>query len=357
MLGKGAQTSGVSFLRRTEYISADASQRIDPSKSRLKQDVRKRKRTEFEKEDPRRMIDDIVKGFNIAYPQDKAPDLGSQITTEEQRAWDNPRHPNDPSLKLLDAYPLLPDLDALGDTGQFLLSKFATNPTTATDTYDTRLDVALLRPIEPDPETLEQREAAIAAYNADPTLPAPPPPEYEFDFYLPDDRETAHSIKSQFDINDSASKDDKPTFRYSYIRSYETYRQSGDPSDAYNDTVALSLHDGGDGTRLAKGAYFYPIATKTWIRPKQGRKMDQAGQVLRREKERPAVDVIEMMIREADEGEVETREKQKRTLEGLEVEGAGEADAEGEVDVDTGVPVNGLGKHSAAMPAADGAVA
>jgi len=304
------------------------------------------------------MVDDIVKGFNIAYPQDKAPDLGSQITTEEQRAWDNPRHPNDPSLKLLDAYPLLPDLDALGDTGQFLLSKFATNPTTATDSYDTRLDVALLRPHDADPEILEQYEAAMAAYNADPTLPVPPQPDYDFDFYLPDDPGAVAAIKAQFDINDSAagsSKDDKLTFRYSYIRSYETYRQSGDPSDAYNDTVALSLHDGGGDTRLQKGAYFYPIATKTWIRPKQGRKMDSAGALLRREKERPAVDVIEMMIRDADEGEVETRDKQKRTMEGLEADGAEEVDAEGEVDAEVSA-TNGLGKHSAAMPAADAAV-
>lgn len=354
MLGKGTQLSNVSFLRRTEYISNDASQRIEPSKSRLKADPRKRKRpTEFEKEDPRRMITDILKGFTIAYPRDRSIEHPSTISSEEQRAWDNPRHPDDPSLKLLDAYPLLPDVAALGDTGSYLLTKFSTNPTTNTDTYDTRLDVAFLRPLDLPPEEQERRDAMQKAHETDPSIPPPPPPMYDFEYFLPSDAAVTQAIKAKFDVN-NPNKDDeelydqenkdtgKKYFRYSRVRAYETYRQQGDPSDPYNETVALALYDGESGakdergnkrTRLQKGAYFYPIASRTVIKPKR-QQVSQGGE----EEQQGRVDVIEVVVREPDEEEAAGREHQKMLLENAE--GVGEMNGN----------VNGNGVNGGASP-------
>lgn len=344
MLGKGTQLSNVSFLRRTEYISNDASQRIEPSKSRLKADPRKRKRpTEFEKEDPRRMITDILKGFAIAYPKDRSLEHPSTISIEEQRAWDKPRHPDDPSLQLLDAYPLLPDTAALGDTGSYLLTKFSTNPTTNTDTYDSRLDVALLRPLDLPPEEQERRDAMQKAHETDPSIPPPAPPMYDFEYFLPNDAAVTQAIKAKFDVNNPGRDEEglydqenketgKRYFRYSRVRAYETYKQQGDPSDPYNETVALALYDGEEGAkdehdnkraRMQKGAYFYPIASRTVIKPKRQQVSGQG----REEEAQNRVDVIEVVVREPDEAEVAQREYQRTLLEN--VEGGGETNGNG----------------------------
>lgn len=357
MLGKGSHAAGVSFLRRTEYISADAQQRIEPSKSRLKMDPRKRKRPEYEKEDPRRMIEDIVKGFNLAYPQDKHPELGHQISAEEQRAWDHPRHPTDPSLKVLDAYPLLPDLDALGDAGAYIVTKFVTNPTAATDVYDTRLDVGLLRPLEASAEDNEQREALQRAHEADPeNVPKPPPQEYDFEYFLPTDDAASLAIKSRFDVNNPNNDEEglydqenpdtgKRYFRYQRVRAYETYKQKGnpsDPNDAYQDAVAIALHDGEEGgesnkrARLQKGAYFYPIMQQTTIRPKR-----HAAASLTEDGEQSRVDVIEVVVRAPDEGEEAARQEQRRNWT--------------EWSLPEGDGVNGNAEPEAVMPVAPAA--
>jgi hypothetical protein len=256
------------------------------------------------------MIDDIVKGFNIAYPQDKTGEIGTQISIEEQRAWDKPRHPTNPSLQLLDAYPLLPDLEALGDTGSYLLTKFVTNPTTATDTYDFRLDFGLLRPLEQDPDTLEQQAVHNAARAADPTL-EPLPVNYDFEYFLPviDEETTVHQLKGSFDVNNTGIQDEQ--FQYKRIRAYETYKGTT-AEDAYNDTVALALHDaeesGNKRARLQKGAYYYPIAQRNLIRPKKPLANQDE------ETHQSRVDVLNVLVREPDEDEVDQRMGYGKTL-------------------------------------------
>jgi len=305
------------------------------------------------------MITDILKGFAIAYPKDRSIDHPSTITIEEQRAWDNPRHPDDPTLKLLDAYPLLPDTAALGDTGSYLLTKFSTNPTTNTDSYDSRLDVAFLRPMEFPLEEQERRDAMQKAHEADPSIPPPPPPMFDFEYFLPNDAAVTQAIKAKFDVNnpgkdeeglyDQENKDTgKRYFRYSRVRAYETYRQQGDPSDPYNETVALALYDGEEGSkdergnkrvRLQKGAYFYPIASRTVIKPKR-QQVSQGGE----DEQQSRVDVIEVVVREPDEAEATQREYQRTLLEN--VEAAGEANGNGvnggtgpRGELETAVPV------------------
>ena len=259
----------------------------------------------------------------------------------------------------------LPDTAALGDTGSYLLTKFSTNPTTNTDTYDTRLDVAFLRPLDLPPEEQERRDAMQKAHGTDPSIPAPPPPMYDFEYFLPSDAAVTQAIKAKFDVN-NPNKDDeelydqenkdtgKKYFRYSRVRAYETYRQQGDPSDPYNETVALALYDGESGakdergnkrTRLQKGAYFYPIASRTVIKPKR-QQVSQNG-----EEEQSRVDVIEVVVREPDEEEAAGREHQKMLLEN--VEGVGETNGNGNGN---GNGVNGgaspHGELETAMPVA-----
>ena len=60
----------------------------------------KRRRADLAKEDPLNILRSIVKGFDLAHPQDAylGPDSGNnikgaEITAEEKKAWAKPKHP------------------------------------------------------------------------------------------------------------------------------------------------------------------------------------------------------------------------------------------------------------------------
>jgi len=325
-------SSNVSFLRRTDYISAadqgrsrqDALSTKDAARNNG--DVKKRKRLEGSRnDDPARLLRTIIKGFDLAYPHDVRQSSGSaesgaaDISSEEKTAWNNPRHPAKAKLTLLDSYPVLPDLDAFPDPGSYLVMKFITNPVTASDVYDTRLDVGLLRPLELPPDYLAETEAQRAACEADPSLPRPGPPQYNYEFFLPQDKQLVPSIKTMLDVNDAHNQDSSPHraesaeaekrfFRYERVRAYETYQQSADAEDLFGDAVALSLHDAstssGDSTnnrrqKAQTAAYVYPIVQRTFIRPRRSTHSTQPANRV----EDAKVDFLEVSIREPDETE------------------------------------------------------
>jgi RNA polymerase II-associated factor 1 len=285
-LGKPtAMNAGVSFLRRTEYISSNASvQRFESSTSkdllRVRNDPKRRKKPTVDRDDPINIIRCLVKGFDLAYPADMYTGddsvtniRGAPNTEADKLAWNKPKHPSNPNLTLLDAYPLLPDMDALPMTGDYQIVKFSTNPVANSETYDARLDTALLRPLGADLALLEER---TAAHKLDPTMPKPLP-EWDYDLFLPENESSVRAIKRKFDPNDAQNEDSslydteadgEPCFQYQRVREYETYQQAGDADNAYGDTVALALYDDGGG-RLKKGAYFYPVKQRTNLRPKR----------------------------------------------------------------------------------------
>lgn len=324
-LGKPASASEqVSFLRRTEYAASSSPQMFASGSSkdilRMRNDP-KRSTKARDKEDPINILKNIVKGFDIAYPQDayKGEDSaenirGAPATTEEIKAWANPKHPTNPQAQLLDSYPLLPDLEAIPQMGSYMIMKFTTYPVSSTDKYDTRLDTAIFRPsADPDKQAIyEQKTADWTPESGRPK----PLPDYDYDYYLPGDADAVPGIKRKLDINDPDNDnpelytddlgDDQRAFKFPRVRTYETNNQTGDDENVYNDTVAIALHDPetavghvpGASKRLAKGAYFYPVSTRMVVKPK--RRVGMA--MLQGEEEKP--DELNLTIREPDEEDI-----------------------------------------------------
>ncbi|KAK5135259.1 hypothetical protein LTR08_005509 [Meristemomyces frigidus] len=296
-LGKASGSGGaVSFLRRTEYTSSQTPQHFANSTSkdlnRLRNDPKRRKTATVNKDDPLNIIRNIAKGFDIAYPSDayKGEDSttnikGAAITDAEAKAWSKPKNPIKPDLQLLDSYPLLPDLDALPTNGSYMVTRFTTNPFGAGDSYDSRLDTAILRPID-DPQMQSEFQRKLAEWDPNSSR-SQPLPEYDYDYYVPADTAGVRGIKRKFDANDPDNEDPdlytddldegQRGFKYERIRTYETYTQHGNPNNYYGDSVALALHDPesdvgvvpGTKQRLVKAAYYYPVIQRTTLRPKR----------------------------------------------------------------------------------------
>ncbi|GAB7347172.1 hypothetical protein MBLNU459_g3286t1 [Dothideomycetes sp. NU459] len=343
-----SMNSSVSFLRRTEYISStQGAQRFESSTSKdlLKFSNKRRRVPNVGRDDPINIIRNLVKGFDTAYPRDAytGPDSqtdirGADVTDVDRKAWKNPKHPSKPNVTLLDSYPLLPDLEALPTTGDFQITKFSTNPVATAESYDERLDVAILRPTYADTDKFEER---VAAYKLDPTLPKPLP-EWDLDLFLTESEHTVRGIKRKFDPSDPDNEDDAlydretesgKAFMYQRIREYETYQQAGDPDDAYGDTVALALHEpdlvgsavDGARKRLRKGAYYYPVKQRTNLRPK--RKTGAVASGARAEH----VDLLYITVREPDNDEMANRTAQQAKLDSsVEAPRPADADAEAE---------------------------
>ncbi|KZF22715.1 Paf1-domain-containing protein [Xylona heveae TC161] len=344
-LGKPTSlTSGVSFLRRTEYISSETGRnRIESTTSkglvRSTNNAKKRRRSDISKDDPIYILRSVVKGFDIAYPRDAytGPDTQNDIrgaapTAAELDAWNNPQHPSRSGVKLVDSYPLLPDLEAFPDSGGYVVIKFATNPVAVSDTYDNRLSVGLLRPLELRPELAAANEAQRAAHEADPSKPPPGPPLFDYEYFLPETAEAARNVRRKLDVNDpekdspalytDASKDSgEPIFKYNRLRAYETAMQSGGADKKYEE-LALALHDPEsvdgetDGTRkLQKAAYFYPVLQKAQIRARRAVKVGVAPGMMDEDLEADKVDCLDVVIREANESENARRAEHKEECE------------------------------------------
>ena len=306
-------TGGHSFLRRTEYISSDAKARAEANASAAKASSKSptsklaRKQTDTSKDDPLNILRHVIKGFDLANPddvymgQDDATHLkGAQSTPAEVEAWKRPRHPTKPDLKLVDSYPVKPDLDATTDQGAYIISKFAGNPTNSNHEHDARMDVGILNPIEKAGE------------------------EYDYAFYLPQELEAVRQIKQKYDClddeddesNSHRNKDGIPAFRYQHHRTYDIGRQVNSLDQPYRE-VALALHNpdlhsqidaAGSSARLDQGAYYYPIGVKMQLKPKRNKNLANLGlhqKTLEDETERP--DEIDLVMQDPDEDEIEKR--------------------------------------------------
>ncbi|KAI9793140.1 MAG: hypothetical protein M1833_000825 [Piccolia ochrophora] len=335
-LGKPTSiASGVSFLRRTEYISNEQSRaRMESSKyARTMSGQKRRRPTDFSRENPTNILRTVIKGFDIDHPREAytGPDVegkvrGHALTSEELNAWNHPQHPSKKGLTVVDTYPVIPDLDCYPDTGGYIVTKFATNPVAASETYDKRLDFALLRPLVLRPELEAAQKAAVAAHEADPSKPQPGPPPFDYEYFLPEDPESLPNISRMLDVNAPDRDDpshytnDKKSFRFGRIRAYETVSQSTSASSKFNE-IAITLYDPPtqengvtDGTpskrQKQKAAYYYPIIQKTQVRPRRAANIGALGmQGAKREEEMDGdtVDLIDITIRDPDDAEAKRR--------------------------------------------------
>ncbi|QIW95114.1 hypothetical protein AMS68_000632 [Peltaster fructicola] len=288
-LGKAVGISdSSSFLRRTEYTASSGPQMFASGSSkdllRLQTDVRRKAPTASNREEPKNILRSVIKGFDIAYPQDagKSQTRGAEITAEEAKAWSQPRHPSKPKLQLLDSYPILPDLDALPETGSYIVCKLITNPVARQETYDERLNQAVLQPIA-GPRIEAEFERKKQEWQPGEREPLP---EYDYDYFLPEP-DAMRGIKRKFDVQDPENDDEdlyteensegRKIFKYARLRRYETFQQHGDAANIWNDSIGIALHDPefdvgrvpGTKKRLAKGAYIYPVSQRSFLRPKR----------------------------------------------------------------------------------------
>ena len=327
---------GHSFLRRTEYIAPSSSYRsLDNSVQRnaVKPPSKKCKQIDTSKDDPVNVLRATLKGFDIAYPQDAytGPDgqgkiKGLEPTPAEAEAWKRPKHPIDPGLKLLDSYPLLPDLDAIPDQGSYNIVKFTTNPTQATEAHDTRMDVGLLTYLELSPQAQaiiqEDYEAKLAAHQADPMRNPMPGPMFSYRFFLPQNEQGMNSVKRKLEGQDGDHDDpekDSDQIRFDHVRAYDTSRAVMN-GDFLHKEVALALYDpqmeGRDASYLPKAAYYYPLSTKLQLKPRRNKNLTQLGLGGRPpDEDEEIIDGVYVSVREPDDA---VRERRNGHLQEIE---------------------------------------
>lgn len=329
-LGKPAfNPAGYSFLRRTEYISTDAKARAEANAHAAKTSgkpptaSKARKPIDASKEDPVSILRSTVKGFDLANPEDAytGPDTTTNIrgaipAPAETDAWKRPKHPSKPDVKLLDAYPLKPDLDAIPDSGAYMITKFAGNPTPVTEARDIRMDVGILYPRELDPDC------------------------YNYEFFLPDSEVSTKNVMRKLDVTDDACDDaalytDKApdgsgVFKFDFLRTYESGRGFTRGDQQYRE-VALALHDpefdqksastehtarGNGIDPLDKGAYYYPVTSKVQLKPRRNKNLVQLGLASQATgEEAQKFDGIRLTVREPDEGERAKRATHREHVE------------------------------------------
>ena len=329
-LGKPAfNQAGYSFLRRTEYISSDAKARAEANANAVKNTGRPvatskaRKSIDASKEDPVNILRSTVKGFDLANQDDAytGPDTTTNIrgaipTPAETDAWNCPKHPSKPDVKLLDAYPLKPDPGAVTDSGAYMITKFAGNPTQITEARDLRMDVGILYP----------RELAPDVYN--------------YEFFLPANEVATENVIRKLDVHNNAcddpalytdrAPDGSGVFKFDFLRTYEPGSGSTRGNQQYRE-VALALHDpeldrqtvstesrahGNGIDPLDKGAYYYPVLSKVQLKPRRNRNLVQLGLASQvTDDEVQKFDGIRLTVREPDEGEIAKRATHREHVE------------------------------------------
>lgn len=210
----------------------------------------------------------------------------------------------------MDAYPLLPDDNAWTDAGGYCEVKFFTNPVPPSMTYDDRLEVALLKPLEPTEAEEARRQALQEAYDRDPRRNPAPETILNYDFFLPQSTSDVKNIKRKFDTldpeHDSAdlythtNEDGTQCFRYKKIRAYESIQPAGSQEGKY-DTVVLALHDGKDGEHQ-RAVHYYPLVQKIVIKPQRNKHIEMKRlRLSENEQENDGVDFIELEVVEPSE--------------------------------------------------------
>ncbi|KAL8953940.1 MAG: hypothetical protein Q9222_000227 [Ikaeria aurantiellina] len=352
------QGGGISFLRRTEYISSDtarARSEAAPKNTPKSPGPKLRKPVDTSKDDPVNVLRAVVKGFDIAHPNDAytGPDTkdnvkGLEPTPAETDAWNNPKHPLKSNLRPVDFYPILPDLDAVTDTGNYMVAKFTANPTQTVDKRDPRLDVGMLRPMELDEETIAEYNAKAAAHATDPAHnPHPGGPPFNYHFFLPTDEATASNLKRKLDVDHpdrddpelytAESKDGRGVFRLEQQRMYETGRATVIDADHAYKEVGFALHDpeletntgdpaittnGHSLQRSHQAAYYYPILQKVQLKPHRSKNLAQLGMVSRMDNEEDdkKIDALEVIVDDPNDAEKAKRNEHRAVLLGEEDE-------------------------------------
>ncbi|KAL5336240.1 Paf1-domain-containing protein [Aspergillus crustosus] len=291
------KNANVSFLRRTQYISAGIRTPDGPKVTPIRPKARLDKKSQ---DDPTYVKKYILKGFDIAYPESKhvGEDTTSQIkglapTKLEVDTWATPVHPDNPKLKPVGFYPLLPDLQGFPDPGGFVQFKFDKAPVQGSGgKRDERMDVAIMLPSEPEERIAQEYATKQALHKNNPALyPDPGPVPYDYDLFLPEKKESVKKVRASLhlsnpdrdneDLYTNEGVDNTKFHRYDRSRTYATSAQTLWDRQKQKD-IAVTLYDPAESNdtyapKTQKAAYYYSILGKTRLKPERSRTIAQAG--------------------------------------------------------------------------------
>ncbi|GJN68902.1 RNA polymerase II-associated, Paf1 [Purpureocillium lilacinum] len=302
--------ANVSFLRRTEYISSSTPKRPEGNNARALL-ARARK--------PARPAPDAAADSPAAIK--RKIDRSFEVAEADLKDTKRVKHPTKKNLKLVDAVPLLPDLDAFPDSGAYVTIKFLTNPITNATQYDTRLLSGLFRPIDRTPAEEAMFEAALAAYEQDPVNNPKPQNLMNYDFYLAPTKDVAKNFRRKFDLDDPEHDSDdlythgtgsgRGHFAFNRVRAYETAQETElDHPTKYEDEIILASNDD-DTYPKQKAVYYYPIMQRSFIRPQRTKRLARTAGMSQDDDEEQVIDQIEVTVQDPSERMLEAMRKYK----------------------------------------------
>jgi RNA polymerase II-associated factor 1 len=223
----------------------------------------KRKSPEPDKDSPAGIRRKIEKTFNVAQ--------------EDLKDFSRVKHPSKRNVKLIDAYPMLPDLEAFPDSGAYVTVKFTNNPVPTSSQYDTRLLSGIFKPIERTVTEEQAYDAAMEAYERDPRHNPKPNNMMNYDFYLVDNPGAADLFRKRFDVDNPKRNSDElypktsgggggaKCFQFQRVRAYETAQETElDHHSKYSEEIVLAYND--DETKGQKAVYYYPVMQRSTVR-------------------------------------------------------------------------------------------
>ncbi|KAI2623864.1 RNA polymerase II-associated [Hypomontagnella submonticulosa] len=259
--------ANVSFLRRTEYISSVSAKRHDTGAFRSNNPAPKRplKRPspEPDVDSPAHIKKKIEQSFSVT-----AANLKDKTKL---------KHPTKRNVKLVDSYPLVPDLEAFPDSGAYVTFKFLHNPQPTSRNYDKRLLNGILKPISKSEAEEAAYAMALQAYERDPQHTQKPQNLMDYDFFLNDSLESAERFRQKFDIENPEHDDEslythksngRPNFLFPRVRTYETAQEDElNNQTKYDHEVVLAFND--DVTIDQKAVFYYPVMQRSVIKPQR----------------------------------------------------------------------------------------
>lgn len=306
----------MSFLRRTEYISSLTSKRTESANPRALLNTTKkpvRREVEAAADSPQVIKRKIDRSFEMA--------------EEELKNKKRVKHPSKRNVELVDATPLLPDLEAFPDSGAFVTIKFATNPVASSSEYDKRLLSSFFRPIERTEAEEEAYEAALEAHTIDPENVPKPQNFMNYEFFLPHNKATATNFRRKFDVNDPDRDDDSlytheadtgGCFQFNRVRGYETAQETElDHSTKYSHEILLSVNDE-EAYPRQKAVYYYPVLQKSTIRPQRTKNIARTVGVA--DEDEKIIERMDVTVQDPEEEMLESMKKYKENPLGWEEE-------------------------------------
>ncbi|KAG6856220.1 hypothetical protein H0H87_006371 [Tephrocybe sp. NHM501043] len=285
----------VPWLRKTEYISRESSQRSSGHEPKHVQ----------------------AAAIDISRTAQLRDIDASFFECNDHFSLDTIQHPNKPGVTAVESYEILPDADLWSN--QYDLFRFSERPgERAVDVEDPRLDCAILRPMK------TEHDSFLA-------------------YYLTQDDESALKFKeTRFALSPYEVPEEQEETIFQFVRDYETVKveqdvpnefllvlNDGDPPETIDD-IGLERK----ALRRLKGAYYKNIERKMTLKKKRANIYEQYDDKW---------EVIRVTHSEMSKEEEEEREEAlAEVADPMFLMARGDADADGDIEVDDGTVAGGL---------------